>query len=53
MKEKNKGPGQENRMRVSNLECETSKDLKDEPSKERGSLFYRQREECVQTVGDR
>lgn len=38
---------------VSNLECGASKDLKDEPSKERGRLFCQQREPCVQMLADR
>ena len=44
---KNRVLGERIKGMVSNLECGTSKDLKDEPSKGKGKMFCKQREQCA------
>lgn len=39
--------GERKKGMVSNLECGTNKDLKDEPGKGKGKMFCRQRERCA------
>lgn len=46
MKEKNRIAGERKREMLSDLECGTSKDLKDEPSKEKEDILQAENSVC-------